>query len=95
MTIPTKPRKYEKVWTRVKNNGSVTLSVTPFFLPRVKKAVSNEKNRDLGFKLLNDHDTFLLNFAYDTVKSTLKITLKQTAGLYGVNHGDNGIDALK
>lgn len=76
-------RKYQPIWDRIKQNGSCTVEVEPFILARVKKAIIKEKNKDVGFKVLNTHDNFFLEFEYDKEKKRLKTTLKQTIGLQG------------
>jgi hypothetical protein len=80
-------RKYEAVWNRIRDGKkhSCTLAdVHPAFLKRVKKAVSKEKDADKGFKLLNDHDHFYLEFDYNRDTQVLIIRLKQSLGLEGV-----------
>lgn len=77
-------RKYEPIWEMVKTVRSCTAKVEPFLVARVKKAIIKEKSRDLAFKMLNDHDTFFLEFSYDGQKKQLKTMLKQTLGLQGV-----------
>lgn len=77
-------RKYEPVWSRIKLMGRCTVEVQPFLVPRVKKAIIKEKNRDAAFKMINAHDNFFLEFSYDEKKKYLKTILKQTLGLQGV-----------
>lgn len=84
MTAQVNKRKYQDIWERVKTVRSCTVRVEPFLLARVKKAVIKEKNRDLGFKMLNDHDNFFLEFSYDREKKYLTTKLTQTLGLQGV-----------
>ena len=74
-------RKYQTVWEKIKLNGHITLEVAPIFVARVKKAVIKEKDMDLGFKLMNEHDIFRLNSFYDKTKMQLKFVLKQRAGI--------------
>lgn len=86
-------RKYEPIWERVKTSEkhSCTVEVEPFLVARVKKAVIKEKSRDFGFKLLNDHDSFFLEFSYDAVRKRLKAVLTQTGAYLGVDGVNNEV----
>lgn len=89
MTPAKQQRKYQVIWMRIKKYGHCTIEVHPALQPRVKKAVSKEKNQDAGFKLLNDHDHFYLLVTNPVINgviqlSKLKFTLKQSLGLEGV-----------
>lgn len=82
-------RKYEAVWLKVKTTGKCTVEAHPAFFARVRKAVIKEKNMDLGFKVLNDHDRFYLKIEEvrnekDAMKSKIRFILKQVLGLEGV-----------
>jgi hypothetical protein len=44
-------RQYEPVWIQLKQTGMCELSAHRAFHPRIIKAVTKEKNIDLGFKL--------------------------------------------
>jgi hypothetical protein len=53
---------------------------------RVKKAVAKEKHKDLGFKVLNDHDRFRVTVEVkdsekDKGKKEITFTLKAALGL--------------
>lgn len=79
-------RQYQPIWEAIKKRGKATLEVHPALFERVKKAVIKEKWRDLGFKLINDHDTFFLTFSFtlnekNPQKSRMVIELKQTLGI--------------
>jgi len=80
-------RKYQVIWETLKSKGKCTVEVHPALCGRVKKAVIKEKNNDLGFKVLNDHDYFFLKVE-KTVKTpeitTMTFKLKQRIGVEGV-----------
>lgn len=77
-------RQYQEIWERLKRDKKVTLSVHPQLVRRVKKAVMKEKEKDLGFKVLNDHDFFRLEIEYFPELEKLKFILKQKFGIEGV-----------
>lgn len=81
---PPKQRKYQSVWERLKSKQKVTLEVMPAMVARVKKAIIKEKHKDVGFKVMNDHDNFFLDFSYAKETQRLVVKLKQTLGLEGV-----------
>ena len=78
-----KSKLYLPIWERLKNRDKCVLSVAPGFLPRVKKAIIKEKNKDLAFKMLNESEKFVLSFSYDREKLQLTVVLKQRFGLEG------------
>ena len=90
-----KERKYQQIWERIKLSPKheCLLDIPhPALFARVIKAVIKEKNKDLGFKVMNDHDNFRLEITKimpeegATVKKyKLKFKLKQTLVLEGVN----------
>lgn len=73
-------RKYSEVWNRIKNKDRVILSVTPELEKRVRKAVIKEKDKDTGFKVMNDVDKFYLDITYDKTRQELVFILKQRYG---------------
>lgn len=80
-------RKYQAIWERLKSKKVCTIEVHPAVEARVKKAVIKEKNNDLGFKLLNDHDYFFLKVTKKEVgKGLVRLTfeLRQRLGLEGI-----------
>lgn len=81
-------RKYSVIWERIKVKGNCTVEVHPVIVARVKKAVIKEKNNDVGFKLLNDHDHFFLRITVEETSnkavSKIKFVLKQSLGLEGI-----------
>jgi hypothetical protein len=74
-------RKYEPIWERLKNRDTVLLDVAPIFVKRVKRMVSKEKDMDLGFKLLNEDERFVLRFSYEAGKQQLRIKLIPRFGI--------------
>lgn len=87
--MPREPRKYKVIWDRIKanKNNAITLEVKPSLVARVKKAVIKEKNMDLAFKVLNDHDNFSLKIEYDKDKERLRFKLYSptlSLGLEGI-----------
>lgn len=82
-------RKYAAIWQKIKTTGRCTVESHPAYFARVRKAVIKEKNMDLGFKVLNDHDRFFLKIEMmpdkkDAMKSKIRFILKQQLGLEGV-----------
>lgn len=75
------PRKYEIIWTTLKEKRKVTLEVHPAMVERVKKAVIKEKDMDLAVKLINDIEKPRLSFCYSSEKKRLVVELKMTYGL--------------
>ena len=86
MKKPDKPRKYQIIWDKIKVNGRCTIEVVPALQARVKKAVIKEKNKDMAFKLVNDHDYFFLEVTeiVKDKKHYMTFILKQRWGLEGV-----------
>lgn len=70
-------RKYEEIWKRLKSNPrhAVTIEVHPSLFDRVIKAVTKEKNSDLGMKLLNDVEAVRLRVSKNTEKRQLTFRL--------------------
>lgn len=48
------PSMYKPVWDKIKNEGRAELIVPTPLISRVRKAVIDAKNKDRGFKLLNE-----------------------------------------
>ena len=49
-------RKYQPIWEALKQNKQVRLAAPNQLHPRIIKAVTKEKERDLGFKLLTSEE---------------------------------------
>lgn len=84
MADPTKLRRYSPVWKVIKAKGTCTLAVHPAAVRRVKKGVIQEKDKDKGFKFINEYDKAFLKITVIQVDiSTAHITfeLKQRIGL--------------
>lgn len=77
-------RKHEQIWLSIKDKGKARIRCHPYNWPTVKKAVIKEKNEDVTFKFINDHDEFRLKITYDPVKQEATFVLKQKYGLEGV-----------
>lgn len=45
-------RKYYPIWKALKDTGHCTIAAHPKLHPRIIKAISCEKNRDVGYKLI-------------------------------------------
>ncbi len=76
------PRVYQPIWSRLRKQGRCELAVVDQkFVPRIKKAISKEKNLDDGFKLLNAVENFYLTFEYLKEKKILVVELKSRFGL--------------
>jgi len=75
------PRKYEEVWNILKKDGRIELEVHPKFVKTVKRMVAKEKHLDLGFKLLNENDNFILYPSYNRETKRLTFVLKATIGI--------------
>lgn len=90
LSKPARKRKYQIIWELIKKDGKCTLQVHPALQSRVKKAIKKEKETDLAFKILNDHDYFYLRMKNPVgvdgkvMKDRLECILKQRLGLEGV-----------
>lgn len=84
--MPRPDRMYKVVWDRIKanKNNTVTLEVEPVLVARVKKAVIKEKNMDLAFKVMNDHDNFSLKIEYNKEKKQLHFKLHSSTLAIGM-----------
>lgn len=51
MVSPDIPRKYAQVWEQIKNNGICEISAHKVYHRRIKKALRNEKDQDLLYKM--------------------------------------------
>jgi hypothetical protein len=78
------PRTYEPIWQRIKKRGRAIIACAPEDYRKIKKAVIKEKHKDLGFKLLNDHDYFFLKITYDNEKRQATFILRESVGVEGV-----------
>lgn len=74
-------RKYEAIWSRLKQHKIVVLEVNPKFFSRVKKAVIKEKDKDTGFKILNEDDPVRLCISWDLEAKKMVCRLVQRLGL--------------
>lgn len=88
MGDPTAPRKYKVIWDKLKQKGTCTVEVHTALVARVRKAVVKEKWRDMGFKLINDHDDFYLDIEVlkvetDPALARIVFTLRQRIGIEG------------
>ena len=75
-------RAYAPIWKALRKKKTVTVAVLdPIFLSRLKRAVSKEKDEDVGFKLLNDIEKPRLKYEWNEEKGELKISLVSRVGL--------------
>lgn len=74
-------RLYEPVWQRIKEKEHVQLKVLPPLVSKVKRGISKEKDEDVHFKNLNDHDKYRLQMFYDTESMILFVNLEPVIGL--------------
>lgn len=76
-----KLRKYQRIWLLLKSKEVAVLECHPAIWPKIKRMVSKEKDEDLAFKIINDHDTFKLEFSYDEELRRGTIRIKQTINI--------------
>jgi len=78
----SRKRMYQDFWERIKQRNRLKLQVKPLDYPKLKQGIIKEKNRDIGFKILNDHgENFRLRFTYDREGMMLLIELRQPLGI--------------
>ena len=78
MARQRKPRQYYPIWEKIKQHGSVLLSVPEALIPRLKKAIIKEKYMDERFKILNAANDLELVVVVDRAAGTIKFTLQQS-----------------
>lgn len=75
-------RKYQPLWERIKKNDFCVVEVKhPVFVRTIKEGVMKEKNKDLGFKVMNDTEPFRLKIVYDAETRRITFTLTQRLGM--------------
>lgn len=75
-------RKYEQIWQQIKKRDKCVVQIVhPALVERVKKGVIKEKDRDLGFKVMNDVEPFRLEIAYDRETQQMSFKLTQRLGM--------------
>lgn len=88
MTYQKKPsRAYESIWKQLKKRQTCVLEVIdPIFVTRIKKMIIKEKCRDLGFKVINEVDRYVLKFSWSQESKELTIKLVSRYGLTDIRH---------
>ena len=79
-----KPRTYEVIWRQLRYSPThvcVLRLADAAFLPRVKRMISKEKDRDIGFKLINEVERQHLKFTWNQEKKELKVELTNRFGI--------------
>lgn len=76
-------RKYAAIWQQLKRDDYCYVSIMhPALVQRVKAGVIKEKNKDVGFKLLNDNgETFRLKITYNSELGQMYFCLVQRYGI--------------
>lgn len=86
---------YLPIWNRIKQNGVCVIEVPTVVAARVKKGVIRTKDKDKGFKVLNEYDKGYLEIKVEcagTGITRIYFTMKQRIGLeplVGVGYNGN------
>lgn len=70
-------RKYQDIWERLKRDGRVKVEVHPYYVRRMKRMVSKEKDLDKGFAI-ETNNVKKLEYNYNTETRVLQIVLYNT-----------------
>ena len=88
-----KPPMYLPIWNRIKAHGVCVIEVPTPVAARVKKGVIRTKDKDKGFKVINEYDKAFLDIKMENESggiTRIYFTLKQRIGLeplVGVGYG--------
>lgn len=90
-----KPPMYLPIWNRIKQHGVCVIEVPTVVAARVKKGVIRTKDKDKGFKVLNEYDKGYLEIKVESAGTGITriyFTMKQRIGLeplVGVGYNGN------
>lgn len=68
-------RKYEPIWATLRKDLKVTLAAPPQLHARIIKAVTKEKEKDYGFKLISSEAGKKYRLTYKSEQGKLTFTL--------------------
>lgn len=74
-------RKYQEIWHNLKKDNHCSIAVHPSLHARVIKAVINEKDRDIGYKLTalppDEINIYMIKLAYKRNGAMIKFFLRK------------------
>jgi hypothetical protein len=88
MKADPEKRRYYVIWKKIKTTGSCFTAVPVTLMPRVKKAVTKEKDMDVAFKKLNKHTNVQLVIEEDKRAGTMKFSLTTSKVAKSVGLGE-------